>query len=452
MKKKGIFIFLFFQFLIFVLNLLITEPVMTLLSFINFLLFLGYFFYFGKNILILLFPFVIQSLLQVSGTFYLELEKIYLFEIEIDSYFKGSVPELISIHMLFYTIIYMLSPFVLKEINERQILKNIKKSQSWIVLLLILLTFSNVMLLIKGIQHPFFLYNFDRFQYMNALFSGIEKKMYMLGFYFAPVLGFSMKLNKKIRIISILNFLVMIFYNFLYGVKYGEYIVIIYFFIFSVVITNLNGVKRYFRYISLFLIVALIGISFHRILLYGGKSGNFYSYFGNRAAQQGQLWWAMFNRRNEGNTLEFLNEISKNHEDNKEIYPLGIYKIMHKNMSEELYHRRLRSGSRLSSSTMASMNYYFGIMGNYMFYGILAILLSLYIKYIIRQYNKAFIFFPLSLFLGYRVYIYLTRLNTMSAFDNLFYNTKLSLSCFLFIIYSLFIECLLFIKRNKKNF
>ena len=124
----------------------------------------------------------------------------------------------------------------------------------------------------------------------------------------------------------------------------------------------------------------------------------------DRAAQQGQLWWQIFQLENDNKTSHF-------HELTDEIYPVrdailsnflgydsaykdksgiflnpdqpyGVYKLMELTIPYSLYLSRLSSGSRYSAQGFELPFYYFKAPGTIIFLVIVAFLIAFFINQI----------------------------------------------------------------------
>lgn len=130
-----------------------------------------------------------------------------------------------------------------------------------------------------------------------------------------------------------------------------------------------------------------IVLIFHR----GLNSGNFdfdnnSNYLTQRIAQQGQLWWRTYSLDQfNGTRIDELQDETATYFQTNDIaekqYNHAIYKIMRFTTPSDLFEAKITSGSRYSTSTFASMFYYFktpgvivyGILGASFLWGIMRI-------------------------------------------------------------------------------
>lgn len=445
------FIIFIFQIMIWFINNLNSKQIYSEISMILFLLFIYNLFYFESTIILLIFPFILQSFYQSFGTYYLENNKILLYEIDRISYYKGSIPELILINIFFYFIFLLLFGQIKKEIKAKKIIEEFEKSKKSIMILLLILLIINSYFLFKGIINPFSKYNLDRFLYKQNFFTNTEKTLYNFTFYIVPILGFSIKYGKKYKVLSLINILIMLFYNFKFGVKYGEYLLIFYHLLFSFILTNKDKISNLIKIASLFFIVMLLGVFLHRKIKYNDNFSLFYNYLGNRLSQQGQLWWVSYDTKNKELPINFLVELKNDSEKNKIKGESGIYKIMKLNMSSKSFEDKVNDASSLTSSTKATLNLYFGLCGNLVFYSFLSIILSYYYKMLIYLYNNSFKLWLINIYLGNKFYLKLTTLNSMSSFYDLFSNTKNIVLVLIFILYFMIMKKMRIVNKRREN-
>lgn len=121
------------------------------------------------------------------------------------------------------------------------------------------------------------------------------------------------------------------------------------------------------------------------------NSGNFdfdnnSNYLTQRIAQQGQLWWRTYSLDQfNGTRIDELQDETATYFQTNDIaekqYNHAIYKIMRFTTPSDLFEAKITSGSRYSTSTFASMFYYFktpgvivyGILGASFLWGIMRI-------------------------------------------------------------------------------
>jgi hypothetical protein len=164
------------------------------------------------------------------------------------------------------------------------------------------------------------------------------------------------------------------------GSKFGEYIAAIYFFMifFLFYFNKIKHVKKLLNYFLISGFLILIITFFHRNVLYH-KLNVFNQYLYQRIAQQGQLWWGTYDKKLNGNLKEALAELTykSEYKYNMDIQNQnGIWKIMLLNAPKEVVETKFENFSRYTASTRASLNYYFGLLGNCIFHILVAKLIK----------------------------------------------------------------------------
>lgn len=391
-------LFTIFQIIFVILNIIFPTEVLAYISLVNYLLFIlynyrKYFLEFNIGSLLLF-----LTSLQIFGCFIVETSIIYLPELKKYSFFKGSLPELILIYIIFF---YSLFYFLHKVIIKKDILKirknkiNLKISEKLIIFLIFLY---NIYFLYKVVKTPYYELNVDRFNYNEIVFNSLEFFFFKLNFLIVILLSNVYIRTKKVlvKIFIVINIIILILVLFLSGNKFGEYITIM-FMIFLVFLPlfykNIKNLKKIFKKLLIgFLTVIAITYMHKKMYDTNYNFNKFYNYVIQRGAQQGQLWWGTYDRKYKGNIEEVILEIvngKAKYQYNKKINEqTGIWKIMLLNAPQQVVEAKYESGSRYSCSSKASINYYFGIIGNIIFSIILAKLFSLLYKMFYTNYNN----------------------------------------------------------------
>lgn len=230
------------------------------------------------------------------------------------------------------------------------------------------------------LPHPFFLEHMDRFLYSKKYISLWQGKLIGYFTYMLPVIVAG-TFHSNYRKISMSALIVFFIYKFWTGEKFGAFfLVFCYVFIIVSYIKQTVDLKTTLKYIStaLIILVLLTGVIFgHRVLLYHSTFSQNKDYLIQRIAQNGQLWWAMYDLSNSENPdIDEINDeldtfFSFN--DNP-TYKSGIYKIMEKTTPLNLFWKKINDNSRYADSTFASIYYYFkepGLMIAAIVFGIL---------------------------------------------------------------------------------
>ena len=119
---------------------------------------------------------------------------------------------------------------------------------------------------------------------------------------------------------------------------------------------------------------------------------------------------------------EFIPQNSSNYYDSnkKLVDQKGILKVMLLSTPEKIIKKKFEMGSRYSSSTNASLNYYFGVIGNIIYLFLISKLLKLFYNIFYKKIKNELLNF-LNLLLLMKFYMKIHELISMSAFSIIFY-------------------------------
>jgi len=304
--------------------------------------------------------------LAIIGTFVIENSDIWLSELGTYSHNAGALSLIAGFYLLFLFTLEYMDSYLNKRNGEKRTL-NIYFNQYNVINVFLkffpILFFAiTCVMCLRVLRHPAFLVNMDRFAYKEQYLQGIWGKLDNYYFYFVPILLMCWDLNKKKKLIVSI-FSLYFLYLFLCGEKYGKFIVLIMFFslyfVPTYIIKDKTVIKRLLK-----IIVAVFGITLVIILWQYSKYTwtTPVEHFQQRIAQQGQLWWAIYDQQAESfpNVEEIYDETSA-FSENQEIYPYyGIYKIMFLTAPYNQVLSKIKTGSTYTESSAASLYYYFG--------------------------------------------------------------------------------------------
>lgn len=237
-----------------------------------------------------------------------------------------------------------------------------------------------LLLLLSLLPHPFFLEQMDRFLYAEKYITPWQGKLIGYFTYILPAIV-AATFHSNYRKMSLCALTVFAAYKFWTGEKFGAFFLLFcyVFIIISYLKQNLDlriAIKYFLR--ALLILLLLTGVIFgHRILLYHSTASQNKNYLIQRIAQNGQLWWAMYDLSNVSNldTNELNDELDMFFTfNNRPSYKSGIYKIMKKTTPPNLFWKKINDNSRYADSTFASIYYYFkepGLMISALLFGIL---------------------------------------------------------------------------------
>ena len=316
------------------------------------------------------------------------------------SYHYGSFPIYSLSWIVFWGVI------IIKEINKRVSDIKYEKNYNYNEIVPSKITIKNLKLIsycaivwmlicfISIINKPYFLYGIDRFQYNKEFMPQIVSKSMQFLYALIPIPLMLRKEDKKLAYIYCGVFTLL---NFWCGEKFTGLIIIFYF-----VMLVINPVyisekmkkytKRIIKIIG-FLIILLLCIVILQQFILGLKISDISSYFENRIAAQGELWWLMYSK--DASNGMHLNEISDEinvlvNQPSGEMsdYYFGIYKMMKLFMKSDWVKYALANGVRATESTRVTFYYYGKIPGIIIGQAILAIFIFYVVNKIVVNSNQ----------------------------------------------------------------
>ncbi len=367
--------------------------------------------------------FLFISGVAVLGTAIIELfPSIYLVELRCYSSFVGSLPLIVFGYWLFLVVINLVDKnyefeIIRERIDELAKYKKFYNTINLIVLILFLVLFSSVA------THPAFLLGVDRFAYASQYSQfGMLKKIVSNAplLVVFPILAIIYNKNFQ-RILGTLGVTIYILYFVWVGDKFGPFFSLICIFLLIFYKRILEKGRRFLKKILIISFGLFGGIVILAIVFSASISSySSLTYFAQRGAQQGQLWWKTYEICKNIHPTEFGNEIkavtngkdtiSANVGSNN-----GIYKIMYLCAPKEQVDSKLSTGSRYTEAGFATIYYYFGTMGVILFSCIMGGIVAATINAFIRALNngdyvKALIFL--------RFFLLERSLVTMFIFNN----------------------------------
>lgn len=262
---------------------------------------------------------------------------------------------------------------------------------SYVALLLVVVCFLSVC------TKPYFLLGIDRFAYSQAGYiSAFVGRLQIWLFALIPVVLLQRKRKKWIPIVYLLIFGLLLFWI---GEKFTGLIIMIYF-----VLLSLNPVRvseqmskkmrKILKLFAVFVFGLLITVYINQVAINGYNFSGFINYFGDRIAAQGELWWLTYEQdHNSGVHLDEigdeLNVLIHQPKTAEMInYDFGIYKLMKKFMKSEWVTYALGLNVRATESTRADFFYYGKTIGIIVGQISLALLISFWVNFAIRQCNE----------------------------------------------------------------
>lgn len=334
--------------------------------------------------------YIIFLSLNLIGVFIIDNNDIFLNELKVRSFDSDAFLPIVLIHFAFLIFLLLINkPILLNSDKETKVVDITINSRSVMNVILtvlgIVLAAMTLFLFAKAVSKPAFMLGYDRFEYSRAYITGSWEKTNKYISWFLPIIPLLLINNKKRLGWGILATYAV--YQFLIGNKFGIFLSLL------IMLTpyfyarfNLNNVTRK-TVLGVLLIIAVLGCGlvlvlfiFHR-LTYGYSFNDFKLYLYQRIAQQGQMWWAVYgkSRNMPWHVREIFDEVvgfwgidtSSPHK-----MDFGIYKMMQYVTPYETYIAKILSGSRYTTSTCASIYYYFKFWGFIFFLPLSACVLS----------------------------------------------------------------------------
>lgn len=337
---------------------------------------------------------LITAGLAILGTAIIEFsEGLYLSELRRYSYHTGALPLITAYYLTF---VLMLRLFDRKYSQKKTIYGKTyfylgQYNITWLFLdIMEYVVFAiTLAMYIRIALHPAILQGMDRFQYRARYIHGIWLRFANYYFYFIPILLINWH-RKKNRSLTVITVCIYVLYLFTQGEKYGNYSVLLLFFMLYMIppyYTKMN--KKTFRRLLILFLIFLLFVFIIVMLQYVNGNGTFrkaLSHLGQRLAQQGQLWWSIYDQQvgKPPKIYELSDELAA-FTDKEKITPYyGIYKIMYLSAPRDVVTAKIATGSSYTESTAATLYYYFGSIVLPVF----AIVISLFFAFCAHKYYK----------------------------------------------------------------
>lgn len=335
---------------------------------------------------------------NLVGVFICEHSNLWLVELGVRAGYQGSFPLLLAGWTIFIFVVWMLDKkySLNTDIDVKEYIK-IKFGKYSIDLYQILMMLGFIFAIVsfaKVVSNPAFLEHIDRFVYRERYITRPLEIMTNSIYAMLPIL-FMMIVKRIHNSWHWLIYSIIIFYFaylFFIGEKFGGfwYVIVDGCIIFSLYAQKIPAerVRKWLWKLPKIFCILLLVIAIHRTLTYSvGVIDFVQNYLPQRVAQQGQLWWRTY-ALDKSNTIR-IDELGDEtrtffqfNNNNKE-YKHAIYKIMRFTTPNDIFQRKIASGSRYSTSTFASMFYYFkrvgviilAIVGGCLFWGLMYLLM-----------------------------------------------------------------------------
>lgn len=417
-------------------------PVATIAVYIAFLIFLfSRRFFFFKYIWIIFTAswIVIADALLVSGD-------TWLYELQCTTYSNGSLlPIAAAFSMMLYFALFLETRRIARyggeqdysgiEADYTKTQMTIIKWMGFIALLVAIACFAFVA------PHPSWLYARDRFDYAaNYLPSFLSSNQQYLILLIPLAFPCWKTGNKGIFYAVVAVYALYLIWT---GEKFTSLFLLFYVLLLAIAVPSLGSVspQRAARMsnraiiVSFLIVLACLGLVLIQYSLQFGP-GEAVSMLQQRVASQGEVWWGIYGYSSAvgPRPFEIGDELSTFYtigDSSAVLYNSGMWKLMRIIMTPSYYAMYVENATRLSSSTPASLYYYFGYFG--LIVGLL-VLVGLYYLIINRTIDS----FGKSRIVESILYVYLIRVMhgvlIMSDFNTLFSWRTLAIVCLLLLV------------------
>lgn len=365
------------------------------------------------------------------GVFACEYGSAYLSELRTYAEHHGSLPLLVFAQWAFLATLYAYDRVSAVSFENRQRIQLTIKQGRWMELILVASTLLQLLLLMRVISHPAFLTGMDRFQYERIYLGGLWTQLQSLMLYVLPVASLYMiNFGKKIPLAFISSYVIYALWT---GNKFGIFVMAAYC-ILLVFLPSLEALRKEKKINiaskilgAIFMILLLMALS--QTITYGQSFLEFVNYFTSRIAQQGQIWWALFDDvrssgiHPEGFPAEIVswgNALFSSVQN----YDVGIYKAM-QIVNPIDFSAKIATGSRYTEAGFAMALYYFGALGPLFYAAVFAIAMGLSVNWFIFAASRNWVVESAILF---RLFQKICAARTMFLMDELLnFETLLSL-------------------------
>lgn len=308
---------------------------------------------------------------NLIGVYITENNRIFLTELRVYSHRHNSFFLITMAHLIFFVSLFYFDQVYEQNASPKKrikILFNDRPLNIFLIQVIVVALFSFLLLgFIHVFSNPAFKYSFDRFLYNQLFLQGVWGKVRTAVVWLFPIVCILfLKRRKKLCLCLLLLYLI---YSFWTGNKFGFMLEVL----FLAMPVLLTLVKKYginvvkIAVYGVLVFVLMIGVVIaHNYFTEGMSLEKNYEYLLQRTAQQGQVWWGIYDVGGDYHINELKDEFSvyftfNNVEKSK--YNYGIYKMMRMITPASFFYNKVLTGSRFSCSTYASVYYYFNSWG-----------------------------------------------------------------------------------------
>jgi len=382
--------------------------------------------------------------LNILGVYVIENNSIYLYELGTHSIRYDSLFLITLTHCVFSLVLLTFDASIKKRVDKYSKFAKIRigqrRADKYIIyFFLSFFMVAIIYMLSKTIVNSAGKNQMDRFVYQATYIKGMWDILHTYIIYLIPI--FVIVAFRKKFLISFPLVIGYCIYMYLTGNKFGSFLTIFAFYIpFIIKRFKLDRFNQK-SLIKVLLIGGILAVSLYYVLYsvmsntYGFNGQRFYTYLYDRLAQQGQIWWAIYGKEQHGGFHfdQLSVSIGSLFGIDKEVIKsldYGMYKMMKLVTPYNIYQAKIESGSRYTTSTQATLYYYFKTVGLIGFTGLLAILVSYIINWYWREIENGSWFG--SIISGF-FYTLIYAVYSQSDF-NIFFSKRKFLVLFVFLI------------------
>ena len=385
-------------------------------------------------------PFYLGVGMNLIGVISCEMRKAMLPELQVCSGFHGSFPLLVLAHFIFLFLVAVLDSTLLVrkiESSENGHIGNILwtkvfESIFYCSCSLIIIAYLHV------VSHPSFLLGVDRFAYSQEYLQGIWNVINkVLPFLAVLILVEIVGRHKRVAVFTLTIYVLYLFWT---GNKFGAFISLIT----NAALVSYHCIigldkKTMIRFSAIIIGSVLLLVPISAMVYSAASNKSPVDFIMDRTAQQGQLWWSIFDKcAGSVHPEEFSNEIDAlfNYTPTSENVGAqhGIYKMMYLTAPVGMVDYRLSSGVRYTEAGYAASYYYLGAVGVAAFSVIKALLVFFVTHASVRALKERR---PIGIVACFRYIIIVQEVSSMFIFGGLV--SKTSILCLILCICEAFI-------------
>lgn len=434
-------------FIIVLLIILIEEIIgafinVNTLVFFTYLAFLYFLYSFDTRFILEYLWLVVSASLNLLGNYICDTQEVYLIELGRTTSYMHSFTPLVLVYVILFSVLEIIRlkkgfSFASIKSDEQNRTNNANTKTLKIILLIGIVIVA--VLFASVYSTPYFSVGAARLLYAQDYMGQFQRSIKTYLPMFMPIAIMYGRASKK-KLLPIIFFVLTVLFYFWVGDKFGTYFFAIY--IVAVSLDRHIEEKQLKRLSIVFfsLIVLLLLIVFaYRVLLYNENRSLFLEYLMQRLAQQGEVWWSVFAKES-GSPLK----IAEFGEEIKSILPfgnadnfVGQWKMMLVASNYSSYASyRIEVGNPYTSTTTASIFYYFRWPGIILFYTFCGLFYGRLVQHSVQSVRD------------YRILETMICIKLFTSFHDLLFASDLYLISYKGIIYIFLLYVLVYMRKK----